>query len=455
MSLILLFVSFIEKNISIFFVFSMLLFLSLILINLLISNKYKKIIIFIFVLVLFFNFISMIFSAYSFNYNLDNMLGANDEAKFYFESNRIAKSIIEKNELNLSNKFDKGYTLIIGIVSYIGDIFGNNSPISIKLLSVFAGAWISIFVFFIHKNYYNFHLSKKTAIYTGLFPTLMYYSSIGVRDIFVALSTTFFFFNLINKKNRFNFLWIIVSILCTYFLRVENAFFLVGVYLLYLFYYNIKFFNLQRILVMIILIVMLSSIFVAYNDFIINNTYKKIIAYQNSYMKMAQNNTNENSIGMKVARLPFPVNYIGRFGMGIIGSFPPTHGLTSPFIRKKNIDGFYYINPKLSFSIGRFMKFLGPIIWYFMLPFIFIGLFLFKKRNEMDINFINYMSILYIFLISTITVETGRIIPVYPILFSYGVIINRSLNRNTRLKTYIMTLIVLMIMMLVYVFLKY
>lgn len=456
-------IEFVSSIIIIFFLLSTIFLLFLKLIT---PQKYQKEIFYLFYLALVINVSAMILMSYLFKFNIGVLSGANDELSFYLEGN-----IADLVGLNLENYISKRpyplYLWLLTTITTISNFFGGNSPINFKILSVFIGSCLPIVVFLHIRRNNTTEEALKVALFTILFPTFIYFSAIGVRDILIIVLTALFFYFLIDKGNILKKLILVPFIIVvTFLLRIEHAAFLAVIGLFYLFLANVKMTNFLKIAFLILFSCSAIGGTILFRNKIVEFTQEQIVKQQEIYMEIFLNavmekNALQSSLTLKLKTLPVPLNYLSMYGYVLIGNFPPQLYFDSPFLRRIEMGRIknYSMQGKkaqLPFSPGRIFKVLGPLVWYFIFPFILLGFFFKKKYLNFDFRdkYIIFMGFLYIFLISIFTTDIGRLAPMYAVMYPFGLLVRQKIPKNSKQKINIGIVIFIIILMIVYYAIK-
>lgn len=131
------------------------------------------------------------------------------------------------------------YVKIIALIYF----FIGRVPLVIRLINAFMGSLIVANIYYIAKKLYeDRRIARIAALTTALFPALILYSTITMREVsaifFISLSTLFFI-NLIDKKNYGSFVWSLIFFLISVLLHGAMALLLPA----YIIFYSIYFFE--------------------------------------------------------------------------------------------------------------------------------------------------------------------------------------------------------------------
>jgi len=135
--------------------------------------------------------------------------------------------------------------LYINMIAFVY-FFINRVPLAIRLINAFIGSLIVANIYYITKKLYeDCRIAYIAALIAALFPTLILYSVITLREVlaifFISLSTLFFI-KLINKKSYSSFFWSLIFFLISIFLHGAMVLLLP----IYIIFYFIYFFEEKR-----------------------------------------------------------------------------------------------------------------------------------------------------------------------------------------------------------------
>ncbi|MBN2531988.1 MAG: hypothetical protein JXB88_03800 [Spirochaetales bacterium] len=414
-------------------------------------KQHRKDIFLIFCFTLLINVIAVAGSSYLFKYNLGVITGANDEIRSYLEGDMQNKTLSEQNIIIEKST----YPLFLHILTYLSLLaksLGGNSPFNFKFFSAFFGGCIPVTIFchFIRK--YPIEKVKKTALFSGVFPCFTYFASIGVRDIIIIFITALFFFLLIDKKSIKRTVLILGIILFLYFFRLEQAAFLFATYFSYFIIDSVKKLDYIRIIAIILCSAFLFAAAVQFQDFLIFFIQKQIVEQKERYTEVflkavLKKKELESSLTYRIRNLPVPLNYILIFGYNVLSNFPPYLLLESQVVTAGG-EGLPR-TPKSITCYGRTLKALGPLVWYFVLPYVLLGLF-FGKCFNFNEKFIIVFCFLYILGMSIFTTDIGRIVVVYGNMFPFGLMMRYHSSVKSRRKVDVITFIVVALLFVIY-----
>jgi hypothetical protein len=464
---VILLVSFNEMLFSIFVIFIFLTVIFFIAVWICTSSsfrQYRKEIFLIFYFTILINILAMVFSSYMFQYNIGLFTGANDETRMYIEGNLQGSDFAHFFEMR-PYPF---YFYCLSIISHIARSLGGNSPFNFKLLSIFFGGCIPAVIFAHYIRKYPLEKIKKIALLSGLFPGFIYFSSIGVRDIIIIFLTGLFFFLLINKRKTWKRTILLLAVIFWIFLlRLVHAAFCSATYFLYFAIQSYKKLSYLKIAFAIFFSAVLLVGAIQFQRVLRRFIRKEIIQRQEFYREILMRslrtkNTMESSLTYRIRGLPVPLNHMGIYAYNILNNFPPYLLLESKVISSGTVGAFgrsrFLVgSAKLPVSYGRIFKALGPLVWYFILPYVLLGLFLNKDRYGFDFDekFIIWLCFLYLFAVSIFTTDIGRIVVVYANLIPFGLIVRYKSPAAIRQKVDLFTCGGVFLLFTVYFILKF
>lgn len=460
-------VSIIESAISItaiFFLFTAVFFTGIWICTSKTLKQYRTDIYHIFFFTLIINVIAVVGTAYLFKYNIGILTGANDETRAYIEGDMQGKSKAEQQR-NIDRAPYSFYLYLLTAVSLVARDLGGNSPFNFKILSAFFGGCVPVVIFahFIRK--YPLKKVKRIAMVSALFPCFIYYAATGVRDIIIIFLTALFFFILIDKRRTWKRTALLLGIVyCMVFFRLEQAAFLLATHIVYYLIESLKKLNYLKIVFIMVYSALLLLGGIQFQGALKQFIQEQIIEQKEFYTRIFMNSalrkrSMETSLTLKIRNLPIPFNYIIMFGYNVLNNFPPYLLLESQVISSGSVRGSRKTRieakpAKWPVSYGRILKALGPLVWYFVLPYVLLGLFGRKYRFDFDERFIIVLCFLYIFGVSIFTTDIGRIVVVYGNMFPFGIMTRYQSPPNLRRKVDIFTLTAIIFILGVYLFLK-
>lgn len=245
----------------------------------------------------------------------------------------------------------------------------------------------------------NKQTALRCALFVMLFPTLIYFSAIGLRDVWVTFFFLLFIVNYVNFKGNFYFKWIylIAITICIFFLRHQNVIYPISFVLLYNLFKSDSLKIKGYILLFSCLGFLIFSI----------NYYDTIEEYYLWYKNFNYQVNSSSSLGIKLKHESGIIGKLGYFIYFIFGPFP-----------------------LLSFteiSIARVFLDLGTLSWYLVIP-IYIIQSIEKFKNPFTGSFF-LVFILNSLILSQITGHLRHktvFIPIILMLFYEYIVNSRS-----------------------------
>ncbi len=355
-------------------------------------------------------------------YNTPYPFVESDEGLFHEGARDVA------NKIKLSYKFEdiakiRGYLDLPGSIYFNAQIarlsepFGEHTFLVQKEIVTLISALIPTIMYSISRLYFNERISTTVAVVYGLFSFVPYLSSMLLRDIHIALMYITTFYILLERISIIRLTVLVLFSIASYYFREQTGIFMVGFTVVYFFQFVNSHItnNLTRLSVYLIILGLLILI-------VLNNDYLMTIYNQtfNSSAEHVAEHTSSGSLGAKIAKLPFGLNYVALLGFSQIQPFPPSLIFTS----KKGMFQFVYL--------------LAGISWYFGWGFLLYGIKKIYKKIELKIIIMFIFSIVYLVLVAVIEFNQRRQMAVYPILylvmvFSY---LEMSVSERTKVWTF-------------------
>lgn len=306
-----------------------------------------------------------------------------------------------------------GYILLNVIILKLLSFAGEITPITMRVLNAGAGATIAPVVFLIAKKIRgNDHkrLAAETALLVALFPILIYYAAMGLRDIWIAVFAILLVYILVCRPaGKISFLRILIApsvlIVLTGMFRPLSTVALVVFWATYLLVSSTtEKANVRKYAVMAILVMI--SLWTG------SKVVEKFVSMGKMYTELAIGEAAEGSIGVKLLMLPSPVNEIARFFYTTYAPVPPMKKL-EPY----------------DILIGS-----GAIIWYYILPFVVAGLFIgMKDRYEKSIALpVSFFMLITIVGIMMTSIDVRHKIVIFPMALFFYKIASSQLSRRAK-----------------------
>ena len=380
---------------------------------------------------------------------------ANDELKFY---NWISSAVLEHSiysDFEFLRKRYAGYQYPVFYLSQIPLLFGEFDIYMIKYVSHFALVPIPLFCYFIIRSRFGEKFAFRiAALSVFAMPTVSYYGSVGVRDIFFTAALCGFFCLLVCKVKAITKLFLYVLLIgFVYSIRPESALFMVGALMAYYLIVGVAARTFFKVGLSISVILLGGVVLIAYSVFFDNLLILFWEIYQN-YDQMALNITRSEAF---IRSLPVPLDLaiLGAYGLG--GTFPPELAFRSPFVFNSVIEiqdsgEIVWLSKNLPVDFGRILKVVGQVIWYFLLPYMLLGVFARAVRSALGIRLTALLLVgfIYILTISQFSFELGRLHAPYPIMIAIGLSVATIVPSRARTRVSLLTVFCLMILYLVY-----
>lgn len=414
------FIAIFEKNLSIAMVNLVFLSTSFIILKSMFKNDSRRIIN-IYYIACFINIIYLIFFSYY------NELLYNSVYIVFDEIGFMERSILRLNNLKYSNSIPvysnaAGYETILSWIHYFSNIFGDTHVMNARLLSIYSSGFIPVVLYkYLKENteFKNIDTIIKTFVF---FPIFNYFSIVALRDIFAATIIIGIFYIVSKEKLKiisvsvmFFLLWLLSTI------RFEQFSFMVIAIVVLQFSKSVNSKHSVKVGVRVILIIGSVAYLFYAGGTTISGAIQRYYDLVTAYGDRAQNIYQDNSLGVALRRLPFPMNVVSVFVFGFIGGFPPW-------------SGYSIMAPQYSFL--RFIQGIGNFMWLFSLPYLLIGWKYLKENSK--IKFSNaykyslYLSIAFIFFVTTVSNDMRRFLPALFILYTFNLGISGIKNNSKK-----------------------
>jgi len=406
----------------------------------------------------------MFITSVLFNISVGTVLGGNDEAKFYYWIIDALRDYRYDKEIDLPLSH-LGYTVPLVYYYNIVDILGSGagaSPCVGKIWTVFWTSWIPVLLFSICENEgFSKKISYKVGLISAFMPLLLYYGSLHVRDNIVAFNYVFFFFLLTTKiSNIYKYSFISLFVVYTYYLRPESGVFMMIAVILYHFMVNDS-----KVVVRNVNSKMIILIFVVFMSLLSGAAVIKILLpfdfhyLYSLYLDAMYQNADSTSIGFAIKTLPVPFNYIGTALVGMLGTFPPQPQLISPHLQNNSVDGLMLVRPYFNTDVdlGRILKAMTPISWYFILPF-FLDAYIKKDgflRHHPNLYAFGFILVVYISIVSSMTFELARLYSLGSIFYLIGLLSYYHMSKSQKKKCFLVGFMTFAVLSFLYVIVKF
>lgn len=405
------------------------------------------------------NIFGVIVTSLLFEFNLGSVYGANDEFSFQDKILRLSDGWERGRNTSLdTDAFGWGYPL--ALITYLSALLGMGNIFVAKLFSALVGAFVPVYAYRLAQEFF----SSKSALYAAIFILVsglfIYYSSVGVRDIHIAVLIMAIFYNLVKAHDKkFGFgvelLTVLALTILLYTIRPENAYFMILVITIYQFL-GIQGSMVYRLLNGLMLSIVVGVVVTYYWDILMSNSLDLYIDSRISYAERVDLASSNSSIVQRLREVVFPLNVVLVTIAGYFGPFPAYRLLESPFIQNGNIDGLAAVSNMFNFSPARFLKTEGIVLWQLLNIYCVFSI---KKiiaiLGERRLLYLAFMSMLYVGLVSWISLNEGRIFVVYPI---FVIVLVASIYEPVKIRQFwskaLMTLLFYIGLNVVYILMK-
>lgn len=372
-----------------------------------------------------------------------------DENQYFTRSIIRVSKLINKGAglLDIVNIFAYSetalYLYVQGYLELLANYFDSASILTQKLFNVFIGTLIPTTLFYLLTKV----VSKREAFYAAIiyafFSFSFAYSATLLRDeIGAFLYLIIFYFYLLPSSQK-NLVMIFLFAYLSYFLRPETGMYALLIAATYVYFQYNKIFTNKIYMIFIGFIILVPLIIILIVHFHAIDTMTNLLnRSSDTQIKDAQGL--KGSMGSSLLNLPIFVKLPLRFALGQIQYFPPWLQLYNSLFH-----GIVFFN---------LAGFFAGIFWFFVWPFILIGVFkdkLFRvlKNDKLFILFI--LSIIYIALTSLIGATPRKLMYVYPILYLIATVSYTRMHIKRRKKIVYFTFLVYMLLIAFYLLLKY
>jgi len=338
-------------------------------------------------------------------YNVPAPYIESDDEVFYLGTQDIYHMIKTSSFSLFETKNIYKYQEVYGAINFyvyiaiLADMLGGGlTMLTQKVGVLLISALIPVFMYLISRLYFSQKASIRVAFIYGLFSFVPYLSAIILRDVHVALMFIITFYIILEKISIKNLLILILVSFISFTLRLETGVFMLGFTSIYFFHFIDTSISNKLLKFLLYLFFLLFGVALVVSSSELTSMFNMIM--QSSSERTAET-ASSGSMGAKIAKLPFGLNYIALLGFGQIQPFPPS----VIFFSKKGMFSFTYLY--------------AGIAWFFGWGFLLYGIFVKKilKDLNLKINLMLLFSILYLVLVSVIEFNQRRQATVYPILY--------------------------------------
>lgn len=245
-----------------------------------------------------------------------------------------------------------GFVMVGGMLQLLTAWAGNTSPITIRELNAFVGATIPVAVHLIGTLLFGQagrRLSSRAAAATAAFPILVFYSAVGLRDIWIAAAVAWCSYSLLwASRRRFSILaglvWPAVLATVTFYFRPSSLAPYLALYAVFLLVAPSS--SYARLLKPIAVLALGATLMTRVAG--LQNSFEQA---QLRYTDVVIEGAGDGSLGAKLLGLPAPTNQIARFLYASYAPVPPLQGA----------------------ALYQIIVGLGAVEWYFLVPLAVAG----------------------------------------------------------------------------------
>ena len=369
-----------------------------------------------------------------------------DEIGFYSDNEKVSVLVREgSNLLDVFTIFKYSemalYVYVQGCLVLLANFFDHFSVLTQKLFNIYITALIPTILFYLLANY----VSKKEAFFAslmyGLLTFNLAFSFTLIRDGLGAfLYIMIFYYYLLPSSNR-NFIFILLFAFLSYFLRPETGMYALLIASSYIYFQYASLVRNKYFILFIVIFVLLPLIFLLIYKFhaieIMNNLMDRSSA-------RGMLRASSGSLGAALLNLPIYIKLPLKFIHGQIAYFPPW--------------SVFHHSDFRELIFFRFSGFIASIFWFFVWPFILVGIFkdkVFNRFKNKKIFVLFALSIAFIALSSLVESNPRRLMYVYPVLFLIATVSYTDMERIRRKRIIRSTTLVYLLLIGLYISLKY
>lgn len=397
---------------------------------------------------LLFYFLYLISVHYSVTTLYDQWFLLVDEPHFYKNHEDVAYLISQGAGLiDIRHIFKYSETALFlyiqGELVLLANYFGESSVLTQKLFNIYICAMFPSIIFYFLKNI----VDKKSAFYAaliyGFFSHSFAYSPYLIRDELGAFLYVMIFYFYLKPSSNKNFIIILIFAFLSYFLRPETGMFALMIAATYVYFQYSTFFTNKSFAIFLGFVILVPVVIALIIHFHAIDTMVNLLN-RSSETQIRQAQGLKDSVGSSLSNLPIFVKLPLRLFLGQIQYFPPWTLLYNSFFH-----GIVFFN---------LSGFFAGIFWFFVWPFILIGVFkdkLFQILNNDKLFFLFIISIVYITMLSLIGATPRKLMYVYPILYLIAAVSYTRMHIQRRKKIVYFTFLVYILLIALYLLLKY
>ena len=397
-------------------------------------------------LALFATMAAMLFSSLLFYANLGTTLGGNDEAKIRLWALDSAADLRAGQGLWVVGDWQGHAIPLIVLQAVTTPSFpvtadSHSFAVVEKIYTVFWASWIPVVMYFALRRRFDVDLSYKAAIAIALFPAMLYYGSLCVRDALVTFNYAYFFYLMSSRrKSTWNITLRIILLLYTYAIRHESGAFLGVAWIGYESYMACYYALRNRsawvapfltAIVVCVLAVMAISV---------DGLVSHLGSLHEDYEELNAEYSSSGSLGMRVRALPQPASEMVFAAIGVGGLIPPQTQWTSPFIELGAVhEELLWTPPRWSWSPGRLLRAASPLAWQLCLPFMWIG---YLRRHQLFRGYPEFLAVVtvsmaYMCVIPQYTIDVGKLSAGYPFPLALAFVAYQTSTPTVRRRTFL------------------
>lgn len=267
------------------------------------------------------------------------------------------------------------YFLKLSVV-FIGSLI---FPIMVKIVRIY--------------NVKGKNVERNILVFALLSPILCFSCQI-LRDVHICFLFILMFYIVVHPNLKLRYVWLILLIIITYFLRYENGLFAILFIGLALMNYMYQTKNIDIKLLLYVLVFAGLIVLFGYVESVMNETIT-------SYNARSLDNASERSLGIRLMLLPFPLNILSKTAFGQMLPFP----CWEPLMGGEN------------YAFLRVVECFFPFFWIPILLVLFYSLFQLRSKMPQFFTIVILFGFGYIILSSASAFDTRRVMAVYPILY--------------------------------------
>lgn len=330
----------------------------------------------------------------------------------------------------------KGFPYLVGAVTYISDWFGDRNGLTFRLVSSFATALISVYVYRLGTLAFDRVVAQRATLLSIFFPIWSYYAALGTRDTLIALLLLVVIYNflLLTQRGRpiirhgADFLILAGAMLGLYFLRHPTVLAVLGALGAWVFTEWIRTKHRVSFLPVVLVFLVLLSV----SQWLLPGTGLESSVAQADRYSQAILETGENDSLSR--RLVFSLPELLRFPASVIYTI------------------FIPIPPIKSWHLHHVALGLAASIWYFMVPFWLYGMW--KGKGNRVSNLLTITSLVLLLAVAYVVPSVRHKTQLLPFALIHTAFATHLLGQRSLLMGLAMLMLVAMVGV-IYVALKF